>query len=445
MATPVLTALTRGQIEAELIRRSGQLVGYVTEGTNSGTAANTLIDVLVGASGLAQFASADIGLVNKRVFIYQGTAAGDFAIISSFTAASGGGTIVPVPAFSAPLSSTSKYIIYSPTVFQPPTLTRAVLNAFAQLTFDKETMTGVMLNVAEGREIMIGNALLNPLGDLTTTANTPDSWTISNMAVTQRQDITYGGARNCIRVVTNGAVVADYKQSLTEIGRWKGQNVPIWAWVYCVTAGEVFLQCYDGVTTTTSALHGGTGWEYLLISPNIGANASEITISLKTTTAASAITFHPQVVWFPKSPSDEHVYALDADIGLIALNPTLLISDRFGVNGGGVGNFKHRLDADDWDIVRESTRKIRLHTNHDYNGCVIEYSGWKAHTELTLVSTVFNATLGQVDALLELAMEMLFVGVVGQPAAGDVAGMRASLLKQFGTKIPMDAKIVELI
>ena len=442
MATPVLTALTMGEVVAELIRRGGALFGYATEGiASSGT--TTLVDTTKGASGLGQFTTNnDPGVYQKMQYIFKGTHAGQVMFITAFTTAT---STITIATITGAIDTTDNYLIFSPNVFTIPQITRAVRAAFASLTYDKATSTGVMLNVAEGREIMLGNALLNPVFDLYTTANAPDSWTTTNMTATQETTITYGGARRSLKCITDGANVANLTQSLTEIGRYKGQSVSLWAWVYCTTANEMFLRFTDGVTTTNSSLHTGTGWEKLSISPTVGANASAATVSVRSTTAASTITFYTQVVQFPKVPADEHVYALDADIGIIAINPTLRVSDQFSDVGGGVGNFKREITGDKWSIVMEATRKIRLDIDSSYNGCVLEYKGWKAHPELTAATTTFNATLGQVDALIMLAMEMLFVAVVGQPAAGDVATMRASLLKQFGTTIPASAKRIELI
>lgn len=379
MPTPVTAALTRGENEREVARRLGWLV-YPSE-TESATAdagsASTLDDdALVDASGAR--------MVDGTVITIAGTGSGQARRISAFTA--GSDRITPTPNWATnPDSTTGYFVIHSKG--SAAMLTRGVREAWQRLTFHRRLGMGFLKESGPRREVMLGNALINPLFDLYTTANVPDNWVDANSTLTQETTITYGGARRSLKIVTDGANVATLTQSLAEVGRYIRHTLATYAWVYATTASEVFLRITDGGTAASSSLHGGAGWEKLLVNYVVTDDASELTASLRTTTAGSTITFYAQVAKIPKVPSDDHVYDIDADQNFVVLNGYMKISGRFNDSGGRVGDFDRNLGPGEWEMLHEATRRVRLNIDMDSNGRVLEYSGWVNHAEPTATTT----------------------------------------------------------
>lgn len=451
MATPVFTSLTRGEIFRLLAERVGDLIANGTTSTTG--VANTLVDAVAGSSGLIRFyTDNDPRIYRKQVTIAKGTRAGDSTGISAFTASSK--TITPSPNFGGNLSTDSEYVIHDRFTYRECTF--AIQQAARMLAYDRTLGMG-LLKEEIGRQIMIGNAVVNGVLDLFTTTNVPDSWTTTNMTATSETTVTFGGCRRSLKLVTDGANVANLTQSLTEAGRWAGQTFEAWAWVFCETASQMYLRVSDGVANHDSSLHGGTGWEKLRVTVTVDANTDAMTASIRSTTAASTITFYVQCVWVPLASSNDHAYALDADVNLVALSGTLRVSDVFPSSTGGssaAGNFMYHIQPSAWEIAYESTRKIRLHIGSEWNGRVLEYTGWKNHAELTAVTTTWA---GPIDALLDVAAAILNASKVspaqvpsiervsGGTGNADVDGTRMRVLRRDGVRVGMGAKLVETI
>ena len=372
----------------------------ITNGSTTTTgAANTLVDISPTGGLQRYLTDNDARIYQKLLTIYKGTQAGDSVAVSAFTTATR--AITPSPSFTGNIDTTTKYFIHERWSYND--FTEGIQAAHRLLNFNPALGLGIMKEVVN-REIMLGNALINPVFDLFTTANVPDAWTTTNLTVTQETTITYGGARRSLKCITDGANVANLTQSLGEAGRWKGQSYEAWAWVFCETASQMYLRVNDGSDNHDSSLHGGTGWEKLKVTVTVDADVDAMTAAIRSTTAGSTITFYVQVVWVPRSPSDDHAYALDGDINLVVLGPNLRVSGQFSDTGGRAGDFADHIANDAWEIVYEGTRKLRLHIGSEWNGRILEYTGWKNHAELAAITTTWA---GPINAIVEVAAALL--------------------------------------
>ena len=80
------------------------------------------------------------------------------------------------------------------------------------------------------------------------------------------------------------------------------------------------------------------------------------------------------------------------------------VSERFSRTGGGVGHFTRRLQPHEWELVYETTRKVRLLIDNSRNGCVLEYTGYKAHAALTATTTTWA---GPIQGIVRVAAAIL--------------------------------------
>jgi hypothetical protein len=180
-----------------------------------------------------------------------------------------------------------------------------------------------------------------------------------------------------------------------------------------------------------------------------------MTVAIRSTTAASTITFYVQCVWVPLPSGSSHTYALDADVNLVALGGNLKASQPFpGSATGAAGNFVYHIPPFAWDIVYESTRSIHLNIGAELNECVLEYTGWKNHAELSTVTTTWA---GPIDALLDVAAAILNASKVSPAQApsiervsggtgnADVDATRLRVLRRDGVRVGLGAKLVEPI
>ena len=436
MASPPYTSQTVGGLFYLL---TGRVNDRIASGTASSGHTN-LIDATAG-SGLARFDSdTDTRILDKLITIYAGTRAGETVRLNSYTAADF--SAVPLPAFSGALGTDSKYVIHYLWDFRE--YLEALRSAQRMLTWDRRLQMGVLSDPEPYRHIMLGNALANPTFDLYTTTNVPDSWADANSTLTQQTTITYGGARRSLKVVTDGSNIGTVTQSLSAVGRYKGQTVECWAWVYATNASQVFLRITDGGTPASSALHGGTGWEKLEVIYAVTNDASELTASVRTTTAGVAYTFYIQAVYIPNRPVDDHNYALDGDIGLVAINGELKVSQRpFGDTGDtGANDFDRFISADQWEVTHEATRGIRLNVKERLDGHVLEFIGYAAHAELTAVATTWT---GPIDAILEVAEAILMAARISpQVTTVSVENARLNAILTYGVHV-LGAKQVEMV
>ena len=449
---PVYTSITAGALIKQLADRVGDLVAT---GTASSGSTTTIVDT-AALSGMAKFNTTDDpDLVDALAYIYAGTNAGAQRRCSALVLATISATLSV--AYASAIDNTSKYAFIKR--WDGDQYLSSLIQAQRMITWEKRLGMGVFQETGPLRHIQLGNALQNPLFDLFSTANVPDSWTTTNLTVTQSTAVTYEGCRRSLKVVTDGANVANLTQTLSEVGRYPSSfEVTAWVW-YEGATGELFIRVNDGVDDHDSTTkHGGTGWEKLKVtvtpSAVAGAGTDTMTVAIRSTTAGSTLTFYVQNVWFPQAPSDDHSYALDADIGLIVLDPLIKVSK--GPLGDSVnrdaGTFIPTLKSDGWEVVRETVRRVRLHIGSELNGHVIELTGWKPFTTLSAVSTTWG---GSIDAILDMAEAILHKQKVAPQQTpsirnaaspemeGDLETVRLRVISKYGERLVPGWKAVE--
>lgn len=149
------------------------------------------------------------------------------------------------------------------------------------------------------------NFLTNPELDTTT------SWTLAGAGATVATVATGSHdllipkyTTNCTKVSVPLNTVTTYSQAVAAMStdvtaaNAAGRRVTAGGWVYSRVAARVSAQIIDDGTTTSSSLHGGTGWELLTVSANIaGDNATTLTFRINVTSGA-AMTYFANRAWF---------------------------------------------------------------------------------------------------------------------------------------------------
>lgn len=451
MATPVVTSITAGA----LIKQLADRVGEGPNGTASSGTSTTIVDTNA-QSGLAKFDTTDDPeVIPSLAYIWEGTNAGAQRRASALNITTI--TLTLAVAYASAITSTSKYVILKR--WDGGQMLDALIQAQQMLIWDPRLRRGIMKETGPLRHIQLGNALLNPVFDLYTTANVPDSWTTTNMTATSDTTTTYGGARRSLKLVTDGANVANLTQSLVAVGQFPS-SFEVTAWVWCETASELFLRVNDGVDNhDSSTKHGGTGWEKLRVTVTPSAVATKgtdaMTVAIRSTTAGSTITLYVQNVYCPRGSGGDHRYALDADIGLVVLEPTIAVLGKFGDSpNSDVNTPTDEIKGKHWEIDRSTTRAIVLHIGSEWNGHVIELNGWQAHTALSAVGTTWagpiNAILNMAEAILHkqkvAPQQMPSIRNAASPETeGDLDAVRVRTLIQWGIQVSAAAKVVETI
>lgn len=86
-----------------------------------------------------------------------------------------------------------------------------------------------------------------------------------------------------------GSAAAVASQSAPEYASMKSRKAILWAWVKTATPNQARLRVYDGVGSTDSDYHTGSGdWELLAVEHSVSATATELTAQLRVEVAGSA-------------------------------------------------------------------------------------------------------------------------------------------------------------
>lgn len=373
-----IDSLTAGEIIFEV---AGLIEDREEEGTLTTGGTTTHVDV----NNLAKYAVNDHQLLLGKTFIiYKGTSAGSSQPISAFTASS---DQITVPVAITLTDNTSKYFIAPRFRLQDylDTLRGAQreLRAWRPVPYVKE---------AVGREIVIGNALINGAFDLYTTANVPDGMTLDgNSTFTEETVITKTGRRS-LKGVTDGANAGFVRQTIPNWGRFKGAAVLVFAWVRASTASRVTLELTDGVNTQRKTLETDDAFEWPFISPlSFNASATQLQASIEVS-AGSAVTFYVDFLYVPDAPSHRHRYILDADRNLWAIEKKMRVSDKIGPSGAGGSTFQEDLPSGVTDVVYTTPRELELALGKDtsFNSRILQYRGWAYHDKVSAVTTTWT-------------------------------------------------------
>ena len=190
------------------------------------------------------------------------------------------------------------------------------------------------------------NLLLN--GDFEDWSSTTscDNWSISGSGASVNQEaettnpenyaVLYGD--NSARIVVPSSVATTLLQtydstssSYTAVAT-EGQECNLSAWVYCTTASRVSL--YIG--SALSATHGGTGWELMKGSANLGATATSIAVGISISSGAAIPVFVDEV-WMTLGQSEM------TDVPYTELRNWEHVPPVAGASDGGVLRFSEIL------------------------------------------------------------------------------------------------------
>lgn len=384
MSTPVYSDTLGGMA----ITLAEMMDDRLEDGTaDSGSSSTIVDDILVDAD--------DSRLLGRWVLITAGAAAGDERRVSVFTA--GSDRITATPNFSATIDTTSKYLVTERR--RPTTYLKALQQA--------QHMIGGTNNFKEviDRSIILGSPLNNGTFYNWTagTSSAPDGWTLAGASAAVAQETTQTRFGIYSAKITSASAEASLSQSLTRIGRYRGQSIKLDCWVWNNTSGEVTISLTDGVTTKSKSNSGSSFWEYLETDSFIvTANASELTSKLAVLTGTKIGYF--STPWMPNI-SVENEYDILAAHNAVKLDGYLELSRVPVVAGAGQGtfDFENEIGPEAWEILHEPTRRIKLATD-GYHGHVLGFRGGAEHAELTAVTTAWT---GNQQALLWRAKQLL--------------------------------------
>ncbi len=434
---PIFTALQRGELERALVRRLGLMVmgGFPTDLADSGTTTTLVDSRMVDAS--------DARAVDQWLGKFKGTGAGEYDRITTVTP--GSDQFTWAPASTAP-DTTTEWGVVSSEIGDPHMLQFWLREAHQRLNFNKGRMSGLMEEVV-GREVVMGNAFINGAFGLYSTANVADSWTVDGNTTFTEETTIVGAGPSAYKGVTDGSNPGYVRQLIKGEGRFHKQSRPVKAKIYCVTDARLTVELTDGVTTKTKT-HGGTGWEWFdLDSLSFAANMTKIQGSIEIS-AGGAVTFYIAYFFMEDAPRTRHLQEIDADRNLVAIEGHLKVSGPISESQDHGDDFDEPIWPGRWDIVYDSTRKMKFEVDAGVNGRLLRYEGYKNHTALTAVTTTWPeqdyTILDVAEAIARRDMGGEYIdGDSRDPIKrGDVAAAVAQVLASDGKEL-QNVKLVE--
>lgn len=297
-----IESITRRTVRSEL---SFRVKDKIAEGTATAGAAGTLTD----ASNLS-FQNTDY-LKGAWVFIHTGTGMGQERYISAQTTA---GVISVSPNWAVNPDSTSQYEVHRK--YRIADYNNSIT---AAIRADRDYHVGGRLDVSLVSRNAIKNALFTHWANGASSA--PDNWTLSGSgsghSIARNTDLNRRGPYAAV-ITTELNETTSFSQVVNNV--YKGQSGVLSALVYCGVASRVTLKVDDGVTTaTSSANHGGTGWEILTVTHSIAPTISvpATTVSVEVSTGAS---IDVGLAWvYMKRDEQFYNYEVPAEIDYIHL------------------------------------------------------------------------------------------------------------------------------
>ena len=120
------------------------------------------------------------------------------------------------------------------------------------------------------------------------TGGLPDRWTISGAGAASASDADAKHGPTAV-LLTFGSASAVLKQSSAVFNFFKGRKVKAWCFVKTSLASQARIRILDGVGSTDSAFHSGSGnYELLIVEHDMAANATEFSLELRVEVAGSA-------------------------------------------------------------------------------------------------------------------------------------------------------------
>jgi predicted phage tail protein len=121
-----------------------------------------------------------------------------------------------------------------------------------------------------------------------------DDWTLSGTgaAVAAETAETYLKRGRYTAKLTRASADAALSQSLADFADYQGESVAVGVWVLCGIGDRARISVTDGFTTQNSSYHtGNSAWQYLSVTINMNAGATELTISLQVNTGEASAYF----------------------------------------------------------------------------------------------------------------------------------------------------------
>lgn len=115
------------------------------------------------------------------------------------------------------------------------------------------------------------------------TSSAPDGWTMSGTAgsvARESTEVKYGTYSMKITAGSSASYIAS--TSLSSYLSYRGRTMTFGMWVKCSTINKVHIRYNDGVGSGNSSYHTGSGaWEFLTVTFQESATASELTLSVE--------------------------------------------------------------------------------------------------------------------------------------------------------------------
>lgn len=160
------------------------------------------------------------------------------------------------------------------------------------------------VNLVQWNLINNGDVELWALGD----SSAPDSWTLNGSGALIAKDTTHkhGSYSALISYVSADSYLS---QDVSDYAWLQGKQVKAWVWIKASDPNQARVKITDGVGTTASSFHTGSGnWELLSVIHSVAVAATKVSIELHCESSGSAyfdaavlVDFDDIMGWIPSA------------------------------------------------------------------------------------------------------------------------------------------------
>lgn len=182
--------------------------------------------------------------------------------------------------------------------------TDTLVTGFVQHTFTLPTTLRKVVRVELGDRHEADSSSLNLFtdGGLEDWASTTSltSWTLAGAGASVNQEVETTSppnyavltGSNSARIVVPSSQETTLLQTVTPDQATEGMEVNVTAWVYCNTASRVSVR----IASTDGTAHGGTGWERITGTANLGATATSVAAGIVATSGTAIPVFVDELI-----------------------------------------------------------------------------------------------------------------------------------------------------